>query len=41
MSILDQPSSSSLSGGGMTRRQAWGVVGLLAAAIVAWLVFAV
>jgi len=41
MSILDQPSSSSLSGGGMTRRQVWGLVGLLAAAIVAWLVFAV
>ncbi|RUU70294.1 branched-chain amino acid ABC transporter permease [Mesorhizobium sp. M2C.T.Ca.TU.009.01.2.1] len=42
MSILDQPSSSSLSGGGgVTRRQAWGLVGLLAAAIVAWLVFAV
>ncbi|WP_411969510.1 branched-chain amino acid ABC transporter permease [Mesorhizobium sp. CA10] len=41
MSILDQPSSSSLSGGGMTRRQAWGLVGLLAVAAVAWLVFAV
>ncbi|TIW89365.1 MAG: branched-chain amino acid ABC transporter permease, partial [Mesorhizobium sp.] len=43
MSLLDQPSSSSglSSGDGMTRGQAWGLVGLLAAAVIAWLVFAV
>ena len=41
MSLLDQPSSSPLAGSGMTGRQAWGLVGLLAAAVIAWLVFAV
>ncbi|WP_156389011.1 branched-chain amino acid ABC transporter permease [Mesorhizobium sp. Root695] len=41
MSLLEQPSSSSLSAGGMTRRQAWGLVGLVAAAVMVWLVFAV
>lgn len=42
MSLLDQPSATSgLSGSGITRRQAWGLFWLLAAAVVAWLVFAV
>lgn len=41
MSILDRPSSSGISGGGVSRRQAWGLFWLLVAALVAWLVFAV
>ncbi|MEI5680744.1 branched-chain amino acid ABC transporter permease [Mesorhizobium sp. CCNWLW179-1] len=41
MSTLEQPSSSGLSGGGFTRRQAWSLFGLLVAALVAWLVLAV
>lgn len=40
MSLLDRPSQT-LSSGGMTLRQAWGVAGLLAAAVLTWLVFAV
>ncbi len=41
MSILDRPSSSGISGGGVTGRQAWGLFWLLVAALFAWLVFAV
>jgi branched-chain amino acid transport system permease protein len=41
MSLLDQPSQTLSESGGITGRQAWGLVGLLAAAVVAWLVFAV
>lgn len=39
MSILDQPAAG--ASGGLTRRQGWWLAGLLAAAVMAWLVFAV
>jgi branched-chain amino acid transport system permease protein len=42
MSLLERPGTSAdLSGGGMTRRQAWGLFWLAVAALVAWLFFAV
>jgi len=42
MSLLDQPSpAGGIAGGGISRRQAWGLFWLLVAALVAWLVFAV
>lgn len=41
MSLLERPGSTAdLSGGGMTRRQAWGFFWLVVAALVAWLFFA-
>ena len=41
MSILDQPSSQDSSSAGLSRRQAWGLFWLLAAAVLAWLFLAV
>jgi len=42
MSILDQPSTpSGLAGGGVTRRQGFGLIWLVVAALLVWLVFAV
>ena len=41
MSVLDQPAGPAASPGGVTRRQAWGLVSLLLAAVLAWLILAV
>jgi branched-chain amino acid transport system permease protein len=42
MSVMDQPSAPPTTAGeGVTQRQAWAFVGLLLAALVAWLVFAI
>jgi branched-chain amino acid transport system permease protein len=41
MSLLDQPSSPSDLAQGITRRQGWGLLWLLLAALLAWLIFAV
>lgn len=41
MSVLDQPIAPGASAGGFSRRHAWGIVWLLAAALLAWLIFAI
>src|SRR5688572_7493052 len=40
MTLLDQPRASIEPAGGLTRRQAWGLFWLVAAAVVAWLFLA-
>jgi branched-chain amino acid transport system permease protein len=40
MSLFEQPRTS-VEGGGITRRQAWGFFWLIVAAVVAWMIFAV